>query len=84
MSVLVISAILGYFVNTMTANEKYSLRNRTSLPQPIQMKLSEKEKNVCEVVPRYLKSTSHFEHFAKEDDPHRLCIFNIRDCEKGG
>ena len=39
----------------MTANEKYSLRNRTSLPQPIQMKLSEKEKNVCEVVPRYLK-----------------------------
>ena len=31
-----------------------------------------------------LKSTSHFEHFAKEDDPHILCIFNIRDCEKGG
>ena len=37
MSVLVIREILGLFVNTLTANDKYSLHNMESFPQGIQM-----------------------------------------------
>ena len=49
MSVLVISGIIGYFVNTLTEDEKYSLRNRTNLPQSIQIKLSVKEKKCLSI-----------------------------------
>ena len=41
---LVISVILGHFVNTLTADDKYFLRNRKNLPQSIQMQLSKKQK----------------------------------------
>ena len=84
MSVLVISGIIGCFVNTLTEDEKYSLRNRTNLPQSIQINLSVKEKNVCQFFAAFLKSTSHFEHFAKQDDPRRLFIFAITDWKKRG
>ena len=43
MSILLICDILGLFVNTLTTDDKYSLHNRTNLPQPIQMGLSEKQ-----------------------------------------
>ena len=43
MSPLVISEILGLFVNTLTAYDKYSLRNDQNLWQTIQMQLSKKE-----------------------------------------
>ena len=33
------------FVNTFTANDKYSLFNRNNLEQPIQILISEKQKN---------------------------------------
>ena len=36
--------ILGVFINTLTGDEKYSLRNRTKLPQPIQLELSKQQK----------------------------------------
>ena len=41
---LVICKILRQFVNTLTANGKYSLLNRDNLTQSIQMKLSQKQK----------------------------------------
>ena len=37
MSLLVICEILGLFVNTLTADDKYSLFNRENLPQRIQI-----------------------------------------------
>ena len=37
MSLLAIWEILGVFVNTLTADDKYSLRNSENLLQPIQM-----------------------------------------------
>ena len=43
MSLLDISKILGLFVNTLNVDDKYSLRNRENVPQPIQMKLSKKK-----------------------------------------
>ena len=48
MSLLVIFEILGLFVNTVTVDEKYSLLNRKNLPQPIEMKLSKKQKRFSE------------------------------------
>ena len=44
MSLLVICEILGLFVNTFTADEKYFLCNSENLPEPIQIQLSKKEK----------------------------------------
>ena len=38
-----ISEILGLFLNTLTGDDMYSLRNRKNLLQPIQMQLSNKE-----------------------------------------
>ena len=36
--------ILGLFPNSLTADDKYTLLNRVSLMQPIQMELSKKQK----------------------------------------
>ena len=44
MSLLVICEILQLFVNTLTADGKYSLRNSDNLMQLIQMELYEKQK----------------------------------------
>ena len=43
MSLLVISKILGLFVNTLTADDKYSFRNSENLRQPITMQLFKKQ-----------------------------------------
>ena len=43
MSLLVISKILGLFVNILTADDKYSLRNSKNLRQPITMQLFKKQ-----------------------------------------
>ena len=40
-------------VNTLTANDKYSLVNRDSLTQPIHMQLSQKQKIFSEIVLRF-------------------------------
>ena len=62
-SLLVIWEILGLFVNTLTADGKYSLCNRENLPQPIQMQLSKKQRTFSELFASFLKSTSNFKHF---------------------
>ena len=41
---LVICEILEAFVNNLTVDEKYPLRNSDNLPLPIQMQLSKKQK----------------------------------------
>ena len=55
-SLLVILKILRLFVNTFTADEKYSLLNRDNFTQPIQVQLSQKEKTLSQFVPAVLKS----------------------------
>ena len=47
---LVICKVLRLFVNTLTADDKYSLVNRDSLTQPIEILISEKEKNISEFI----------------------------------
>ena len=66
----------------MTADDKYSLRNRKNLTQPIQVLLSKKQKKISQFFAAYLKSKSNVDQFEKKDDLQRLCIFEIRDCER--
>ena len=71
--------ILGLSVNTFAANEKYPVFKRENLTIPIQMQLSEKQKNFCQMFTSILKSRWIFEHFDKKDDTHRFCISEIRN-----
>ena len=50
-SLLVISQILGLFVNTLTPNEEYFLNNRENLPVPIQLQTSKKQKKFLQFFP---------------------------------
>ena len=58
------------FVNTLTADDKYSLLNRHNLTQPILTELSRKQTAFSQLLLAFWKSTLNFEHFQKKDDPH--------------
>ena len=54
----------------MTARDKYCLRNRDNLTQPIQMILSEKEKTLSQFFCSFLKYTLNFKQFTQIEDTH--------------
>ena len=58
------------FVNTLTADEKYSVLNRDKLTQPIRMPLSQKHMAFSQFFLAFPKSTLNFEHLQKKDDSH--------------
>ena len=58
------------FVNTLTADDKYSLLNRDKLTQPIRTPLSQKQIAFSEFFLAFSKSALNLEHFQKKDDPH--------------
>ena len=62
---LILSEILGVFVNTLIANDKYSVGNMKYLPQPVQLDLCKKNL-FLKFFAGYLKSTSIFEHSEKK------------------
>ena len=78
-----ICKILRLLVNTLTADDKYSLLNRGNLGEPIHILLSQKETIFPEFFASFPKSTLHFEHFQKKDDPHSRCISEYAVSEKG-
>ena len=84
MFLLVICEILAHFVNTLSAHDKYSLLKSRVLRQSIQMQFSKKKANFSGFLDPSLISTSIFEYFEKKDDPHRLYIFKINECERRG
>ena len=87
MPLLVICEILGHFVNTLTPDDKYSLRNSEPLLQPIQTQLSKKQKkkkDSSQLFAAFLNLTLDFKYFLKKDDPHGLCTYEITDCERLG
>ena len=65
-----ICKVLKLFVNAFTVGDKYSLRDRYNLTQPIQMQLSEKEKTLSQFFFQFLKSTLNFKHSPKKEDTH--------------
>ena len=58
------------FVNTLTADDKYSLLNRDNLTQQNRMQLSQKQKAFSQFFLASSKYTLNFEDFEKIDDPH--------------
>ena len=58
------------FVNTLTADDQYSLLKRDNLTQPIRTQLSQKQKDFSQFFLAFVKSTLHFEHLQKKDDLH--------------
>ena len=70
------------FVNTLTADDKYSLLNRDKLTQPIRTPISQKHTAFSEFFLAFSKSTLNLEHFQKKDDPHSRLISEITHSEK--
>ena len=80
---LVLCKILRLFVNTLTADDKYSLLSRGKLTQPIQILLSEKQNTFSQFLLSFLKSPLNFAHFQTKDDPHSRSISRITVSGKG-
>ena len=86
-SPLLIGEILGVFVHTVTADDKYPVQDCENLPLPIIWKT----KNFSSIfffffvfVFSFLESTSNFKGFEKKHDCHTLSFSQIKDCEKLG
>ena len=84
MSPIEFSEILGVFVKTLTANDKYLVLDWKKLPLPIPTQLSEKRKTFSQYFVPFLECKSNFKHFERKDDRHSQSISEIRDCEKLG
>ena len=69
-SLLVICKISRLFLNTLSADARYSFFNRDNLMQPIQMQVSRKQKSISQSFSAFLKSSLNFEHFHQKDEPH--------------
>ena len=50
--------------------------------QPIQIKLSQKQKTFPGLFSAFSKSKLNFEHFQQKDDPHSAFISEATACEK--
>ena len=61
-----IHKILRLFVNTLTVNDKHYLLNRDNLTEPIQIQLSQKQKNFSDLFFAFLKSILNFKHLPKK------------------
>ena len=72
------------FVNTLTADDQYSLLNRDNLTQPIRTQLSQKQKAFSEFFLEFSKSILNFESLQKKDDLHSRFISEITHSEKRG
>ena len=62
--------MLGLFVNTLTADYKYSRDNRENFAQDIQMKLPQKPKNASYFFIEFLNYKSNFEYFEQKYESH--------------
>ena len=70
MCVIAVYKILKPFVNTLSADEKYSVDNREILSQPVELQLSKKLYVFSRVFFAFLKSKFNFEHFKEKVGPH--------------
>ena len=72
------------FRNTLTANDKYPVRDCVNFSSPIQRRLSLKPRIFPHFFVPFVESTSNFEHLEKKDDRHSYFISEITDCERLG
>ena len=76
--------MLEVFRTTLTANDKYPVRDCVNFSSPIQMQLYLKPIIFSDLFLPFLESTSNFRHFEKKDDRHTYFISEITECEKLG
>ena len=81
-AVLVKSETLVLFASTLTANDKFSHRNRENFAPLIHMQLSKTPKIFSEISIAFLKYLSNFEHFGEKDQSHSISISEIIDSER--
>ena len=81
--VLVRSELLGQFVNTLTADYKYSRQNRENLSQQVPMQTSLKLKTCSRFFIAFLKCTLNLVYFEKKDQSQSLSITEIINCKTG-
>ena len=74
------SEILRLFVNTFTADNKYSRCNVQNFKQQLQTPLSQKRKIFWGFFIAFLKCGWNLEHFKKKDQYPSLIISEIMDC----
>ena len=82
-STLVKFKLVGFFVNTLTADGKYSSRNIQNLTQQLQMAISQKQKTFYRIFITLLKSRTNSNNFVKKDESPSWSIYEIIDGEKG-
>ena len=56
-------------IDTFTVNDKHYVLNRDNLTLPIQMQLSQKQKNYSQFFFKFFKSMLNFRRFPTKDDP---------------
>ena len=76
--------MLRLFVNTLTADNKYSRCNVHNFAKQIQTPLFQKQKTDCGFFIAFLKCAWNLEHFEKKDEYPSLIISEVMDCERGG
>ena len=72
------------FLNTLTAEYKYSRRNNQTFALPVQTPLSLKQKPFSGIFTAFLKSTWNGEHFQNKGGSSSLSISEIIDSKRGG
>ena len=75
--------LLGQFVNTLTADYKYSRQNWENLWQQVPMDISRELKTFPGIFIAFLKSTLKLEYLERKDQSHSLSITEIINCETG-
>ena len=76
--------MLRLFVNTLTADNKYSRCNVHKFTQQVQTPLFRKQKAFCGFFIAFLKCAWNLEHFEKKYEYPSLIISEIMDCKTGG
>ena len=76
--------MLGLFVNSLPADDKYSRHNSENFPQQIEMQVFQKPKTFSRLSIAFLKSTSNFEYFEKKYESPSLSISELIESERGG
>ena len=75
--------ILRLFLNTLTADDKYSSRNMQNFVQQLRTLLSQKRKILSGFFIAFLKCSWNSEHFEKKDECPSLIICEIIVSERG-
>ena len=75
--------ILRLFVNILAADDKYSFLNRENLTKPIEILLSQRQKNFFSIFISIFEIYIKFLTFKKEIDPQIRYVSEITDSEKG-